>query len=186
MVWSYGGNFLYLKLLSWSRKKTTFDPSTLKDFPFFASFSLEQLQGIFGMWLRVFLLKADQVVLKQGEVCWCNIFNFERRRKDRGGDSAGTIYLLGEMGKGQVFGELALLRNEPSRVTVTTTMDSDLLVIDRAMILNMMRTVDPEQVLDIFLALNEQTRAATERGFQRGSGKADTWLHKWKRKNSVH
>ena len=50
--------------------------------------------------------------------------------RSKAGDSAGTVYTLGEMGKGQVFGELALLRREPSRVTVTTTMDSDLLAID--------------------------------------------------------
>ena len=44
------------------------------------------------------------------------------------------------------------------------------------MILNMMSSVDPEQILDIFLALNEHTRAATEHGFQGGFVKADIGL----------
>jgi signal transduction histidine kinase len=65
-----------------------------------------------------------------------------------------------------VFGELALLRGEPSRVTATTTRDSDLLAIDRAMLLTLMSSVEPEQFLNIFLSLNEQTRVAAERGFR--------------------
>ncbi len=95
-----------------------------------------------------------------------SILILKGRVKIEAGDGAGTVYMLGEMGKGQVFGELALLRHDPSRVTVTTTMDSDLLAITREMILNMVRTVEPEQILDIFLVLNEHTRAATERGFR--------------------
>lgn len=148
-----------------TKKKDTLDPSTLKDFSFFASFSFEQLQRIVDVAQRT-SLKADQVVLKQGERADAIYLILEGGVKIEGRDSAGAVYMLGEMGKGQVFGELALLRREPSRVTVTTSMDSDLLAIDRPMILNMMRNVDPEQILDVFLALNEHTRTAIERGFR--------------------
>ena len=147
------------------KKKNTFNPATLKDFPFFASFSSEQLQGIFDA-THTASLKAGQVVLKQGEGADAIYLILEGGIKIESSDSEGVVYMLGEMGMGQVFGELTLLRNEPSRVTVTTTMDSDLLAIDRPMILSMMRSVDPEQILDIFLALNEHTRAATEHGFR--------------------
>lgn len=147
------------------KKKNTFNSATLKDFPFFASFSSEQLQGIFDA-TQSASLKAGQVVLKQGESADAIYLILEGGIKIESSDSAGVVYMLGEMGKGQVFGELTLLRHEPSRVTVTTTMDSYLLAIDRPMILSMMRSVDPEQVLDIFLALNEHTRVATERGFR--------------------
>ncbi len=81
-------------------------------------------------------------------------------------DSTGSFHVYGEMGKGQVFGELALLRREPSRATATTTRDSELMVIDRAMILKLMRSVDPEPVLDFFLALDEQIRTAAEFAFR--------------------
>ncbi|MBV5350169.1 cyclic nucleotide-binding domain-containing protein, partial [bacterium] len=81
-------------------------------------------------------------------------------------DSVGTVYAYGQIENGQVFGELALLRGDPSRVTATTTRDSEFLVIDRAMLLILMRSFEPEQFLNIFLTLNEQTRIAAERGFR--------------------
>ncbi len=83
-----------------------------------------------------------------------------------GQDSAGIVYEYGEVGKGQALGELSLLRQEPSRVTATTITDSDLLVMDRTLILELIRAVDSKQVLDMFLALDEQTRTATELGFR--------------------
>jgi len=147
------------------KKKNSFSSSVLKDFPFFASFSLEQVQRIIDL-SRSVSLKPNQVVFRQGECADAVYLILEGGVKIEGGDSAGLVYMLGEMGKGQVFGELALLRREPSRVTVTTIVESDLLVIDQAMILDMIRSVDPEQVLDVFLVLNEQTRVATERGFK--------------------
>ena len=143
------------------RKKNIYNPSILNDFPFIASFSIEQLQRIFDVAQSV-SFKADQSVLKQGECSDAIYLILEGGVKIEVRDNAGTIYLLGEMGNGQVFGELALLRREPSCVTVTTTMASDLLVIDRAMILSMIRNFDPEQVLDIILVLN----AANESGFR--------------------
>lgn len=148
-----------------SKKKKLFNPSILKNFPIFASFSIEQLQGIVDAAHRT-SLKANQVVLKQGESADAMYLILEGGVKIEGNDSADTLHILGEMGNGQVVGELALLRHEPSRVTVTTTMASDFLVIDHAMILDIMRSVDLEQILDVFLVLNEQARAATERGFR--------------------
>jgi signal transduction histidine kinase len=147
------------------KKKNSFSPSALKDFPFFASFTLEQLQRIVDFAHGV-SLKTNQVVFRQGECADALYLILEGTVKIEGEDSAGLVYLFDEMGKGQVFGELSLLGREPSRVTVTATQDLDVLAIDRALIFDMMRNFDPEQVLNIFLVLNEQMRSAAERGFR--------------------
>jgi len=146
-------------------KKNSFNPSVLKDFPFFAPLSFEQVQRIVDM-AEGLSLKANQVILRQGEFADAMYLILEGGVKIEGEDGAGVVYVYGEVGKGQVFGELDLLRREPSRVTVTATQDLDLLIIDRALLLAMMQSVDPEQVLNIFLILNEQTRTASERGFK--------------------
>ncbi len=135
------------------------------DFSFYDSVSPDLLQDIAGMG-QVVSLKANQVVFKQGECVGAMFLILKGCVKLGGEDSTGTVYAYGQIEKGQVFGELALLRGEPSRVTATTTRDSELLAIDRAMLLTLMSSVEPEQFLNIFLSLNEQTRVAAERGFR--------------------
>jgi signal transduction histidine kinase len=157
--------FLMLETSVTAEKKISLNPSTLKGLSLFASFSLEQLQGIVDT-LRVISLKANRVVFRQGEAAGAMYLVLKGSVKVEGEDGSGTMYKYGDVGKGQIFGELSMLKQEPSRATVTTTRDSDMLVIDRAMLLQLMRSVTPEQVLDIFFALNEQTRAATELGFR--------------------
>jgi len=154
-----------LQTFTMVKKKNILNASAIKDFPFFASFSLEQLQGIINV-SRSISLKENHVVFRQGECAEAMYLILEGGVKIEGADSADTVYQLGELGVGQVFGDLALLRGDPSRVTVTTTTESDLLILDRALILDMMHGVEPERVLNIFLVLNEQTRASTERGFR--------------------
>jgi|JFJP01.1.fsa_nt_gi signal transduction histidine kinase len=154
-----------LQKFSMIEKKSLFTPSSLNDFPLFASFSPEQIQEIIGMAQGV-SLKANQIIFRQGECAEAMYLILKGGVKIQGEDSAGIIYKYGEMGKGQVFGELSLLRQEPSRVTVTTARDSELLVIDRAMLLSLIRSVDPEHILDVFLALDQHTRTATEIGFR--------------------
>jgi signal transduction histidine kinase len=164
-VFSFQWWFLMLETSVTTEKKISLNPSTLKGFSLFASFSLEQLQGIVDT-LRVISLKANRVVFRQGEAVGVMYLILKGGVKVEGEDGSGTMYKYGDVGKGQVFGELSMLKQEPSRATVTTTRDSDLLVIDRAMLLQLMRSVTPEQALDIFFALNEQTLAATELGFR--------------------
>jgi len=146
-------------------KKTSLTTSPLKDFSFFASFSSEQLQSVIGSG-QVIPLKVDQIVFKQGEGVGAIFLILKGGVKIEGEDSAGTVYTYGQMETGQVFGELSLLRGEPSRVTAITSQDSELLVIDRPMLLTLMSTVEPEQALNIFLALEEQTRTVIELGFR--------------------
>lgn len=146
-------------------KKNSLTTSPLMDYSFYDSFSPELLQNIVNMG-QVVSLKANQIVFKQGEYVGAMFLMLKGGVKLGGEDSAGTVYAYGQIERGQVFGELALLRGEPSRVTATTTQDSNLLAIDRAMLLRLMRSVEPEQFLNIFLTLNEQTRVAAERGFR--------------------
>jgi signal transduction histidine kinase len=146
-------------------KKNSLTTSPLRDFSFFLSFSPEQLQDIVGRG-KVVSLKANQVVFRQGECVGAMFLILNGGVKLGGEDSSGTVYAYGQIENGQVFGELALLRGDPSRVTATTTRDSEFLVIDRAMLLILMRRFEPENFLDIFLTLNEQTRIAAERGFR--------------------
>jgi signal transduction histidine kinase len=148
-----------------TNKKNSLTTSPLMDFSFYDSISPELLQKIVGLG-QVVSLKAKQVVFRQGECVGAMFLILKGGVKLGGEDSAGIDYAYGQIEKGQVFGELALLRGEPSRVTATTTRDSDLLAIDRPMLLKLMSSVEPEHFLSIFLTLNEQTRVAAERGFR--------------------
>ncbi len=154
-----------LKTFVMTDKKNSLTTSPLKDFSFFASFSPEQLRRVIGIG-QVVSLKANQVVFKQGECVGAIFLILKGSVKIEGEDSAGTVYAYGQIETGQVFGELALLRGESSRVTATTIRDSELLVIDRPMLLTMLRTVEPEQAINVFLALEEQTRNIIELGFR--------------------
>lgn len=147
------------------KTKNSLDLAVLKDFSFFASFFPEQLQNITHS-ARIVSLKMNQVVFRQGESVDAMYLILKGCVKVGGEDSSGTVYAYGEMKTGQVFGELSLLRGEPSRVTARTLTDSDLLVIDRAMLLALLGSADPGQSLDFFFALETQTRAATEFGFR--------------------
>ena len=146
-------------------KKNSLTTSPLKDYSFFVSFTPEQLHRIVSMG-QVVSLKANQVVFKQGECVGAMFLILKGGVKLGGEDSAGIVYAYGELEKGQVLGELGLLRGESSRITATTTRDSDLLVIDHSMLLKLIRSVESEQILNIFLILNEQTRTSAERGFR--------------------
>ena len=148
-----------------SDKKNSLTTSPLKDFSFFTTFSADQLRRVIDIG-QVVSLKTDNVVFRQGECVGAIYLILKGGVRIEGEDSAGTVYTYGQIEKGQVFGELSLLRGEPSRVTAITTRDSELLVIDRPMLLTLMHTFEPEQAINIFLALEEQTRTVIELGFR--------------------
>ena len=147
------------------KKKFSLHPDVLKGLPFFASFSLERLQEIIES-ARVVSPKANQVILRQGEHLDVMYLILEGSVKVQGQDSDGVTYQFGEIGKGYFLGEFASLQNEASRATFTTIEDSDLLAFDRAIMLDIIRRADPEQVLNIFSVLEGQNNAASERGFR--------------------
>ena len=146
-------------------KKISLQPAALKNIPFFTSFSSKQMEEILDA-TPIILFKTGQAILKQGMLSDCFYLVLEGSVKVQREDSAGSIYALGELGKGQVCGEISLLRGEPSSATVTAVMDSNLLAINRAVLLNIIHTAEPEQVLNIFFVLDDQTHAASIRGFR--------------------
>jgi len=137
----------------------------LKDFPFFALFSVDQINEVIES-ARLVSSQAGEILFSQGERANAMFLILEGSVKVTGKDDAGEVYSYGELGRGQFCGELGLLQNEPSRVTCVTTSDSELLAIYRTTLLGVIRRADPEQVLNFFLALNKQSNTASEIGFR--------------------
>jgi len=146
-------------------KHDLFAASELKDFSLFASFSLEQLEEILEL-ARGVSLRGGQVVFRQGERAGAMYLVVSGGVNIEGEDRSGIVYKYGEIGRGQAFGEVSLLREEPSRVTATTSCDSVLLAVDRALLLNMLHILSPEQALEVIFVLDAQARAAADLGFR--------------------
>lgn len=147
------------------KKKYILYSAALKNIPFLASLSSDQLQGIIDSTQQL-SFKKNQIIVRQDEHADAIYLILEGGLSISREDSSGAVNTLGRLEKGEVCGELALLSSEPSRVTVTAILDSELLMINHAAMMDIIRGADPEQVLNIFLALNEQTRTATERAFR--------------------
>ena len=59
-----------------------------------------------------------------------------------------------------------MLSKEPRQATVTVIKDTELLAIDRSMMLDIIRKSAPEEILEIFSVLSDQIRAANDREFK--------------------
>ncbi len=140
-------------------------PPQIQNVPFWDLFSPKQAREIFEALPRV-SFKAGEVILRQGILSDCFYLIAEGGVKVRLEDSSGVVYVLGELGRGSLCGELALLNGRPSRITATALMDSTLLAFNRAALTSVIRAVEPERVLNLFIELDEQIRAASERGFR--------------------
>jgi signal transduction histidine kinase len=154
-----------LEALTMVKRKNPFASSTLKDIPFFASFSPEQLQNIINS-ARIVSFKARQILFKQGENVNAIYVILQGGVKIEREDTSGETYALGELERGQVVGEVSTWNGDPSRATATVTMDTELLMIDRPAMLDVIRQSEPGQVLSMFLNLTAQTESAGERGFR--------------------
>jgi signal transduction histidine kinase len=139
--------------------------SELRKFSFLAPFSLEQLEEIAETAPKL-SLKRNAVVFRQGDHSAGMYLILAGGVKIEREDSDGGTICVGELSGYQVFGEFAILSREPHRVTVTTAEDSELLLIDRPMMLDIIQKSTPEQVLEIFSSLSDQMRAASEREFE--------------------
>ena len=146
------------------KKKQALNPEVLKKFAFFASFSMDQLEEIAESAPRV-SLKANTVVFRQGEHSETMYLILKGGVKIEREDIEGETISVGEFSENQVFGELAMLSLEPRQASVTTSADSEFLIIDRAMMLDIIRKSDPEEILEIFSVMSDQMRAANDRDF---------------------
>jgi signal transduction histidine kinase len=147
------------------QKKRALDPELLRKFSFFASFSLDHLEQIAETAPRV-SFKANTVVFRQGDRSTTMYLILNGSVKIEREDPDGESINVGQLGTHQIFGELAMLSEEPRQATVTALTDSEFLVIDRDMMINIIRKSNAEEILEVFSALSTQMRAANDREFQ--------------------
>jgi len=146
-------------------KKRVLNPEILRKFSFFASISRDQLEEIVKDALKV-SLKTNAVVFRQGEHSVTMFLILKGGVKIEREDEQGEIFSVGQLSEYQVFGELAMLSKEPRQATVTTIKDTELLAIDRSMMLNIIRNSKPEEIIEVFSVLSDQMRAANDREFK--------------------
>lgn len=148
-----------------ANKKRALNPEILKKFSFFASFSLEQLNEI-AISAPMVALKANAVVFRQGDLSATMYLILKGSVKIERDDGEGETINVGQLSAYQAFGELAMLSKEPRQATATVTKDAEFLVIDREMMLNIIRRSKPEEIIEIFSVLSDQVRAANDREFK--------------------
>lgn len=136
----------------------------LRNFPFLASFSMEQLDEIAVRSPRIFL-KEKSIVFGQGDLSATMYLILSGSVKIEREDYEGDTISVGQLSGFQTFGELAMLSREPRQATVTVTEDAEFLMIDRKMMLDIIRKAKPEEIMDVFSILGEQIRAANGREF---------------------
>ena len=141
------------------------NPEILRKFSFFASFSTDQLEEIIESAPKV-SLKANAIVFRQGERSVTMYLIIKGGVKIEREDEEGEIFSVGQLSEYQSFGELAMLSKEPRQATVTVIKDTELLAIDRSMMLDIIRKSAPEEILEIFSVLSDQIRAANDREFK--------------------
>ncbi len=144
-----------------SNEKSTFNFGVLKNSAFFAAFSEKQLMMISENAACVFV-HANSVIFRLGEYSAMMYLILNGRVKIERKDADGENMVVAELSDGRVFGEAALLSRGQRSATATALVDSELLVIDRDLMLEIIRNSSPEEIIEIFSALSEQARAANE------------------------
>ncbi len=146
-------------------KNGTLNPEILRKFSLFASFSNDQLEEIANTAATV-ALKTNVIVFRQGELSATMYLilkgNVKIERENEDGETINAVQLSAH----QIFGELAMLSREPRNTTVTVTKDAEFLVIDREMMLNIIRTSEPEEIIEIFSVLSDRVQAANDLEFK--------------------
>ena len=137
----------------------------LRQFSFLSPFSNEQLNHIAETAPR-FRCGADDIIFKIGDPSGAMYLILSGSVKIHRYDEKGEEIILGKADAGGVFGELALLSNEPRMASVTSTADSEFLVIDRSLLMSTISAASPESILHLFSVLSNQIRSVNEREFQ--------------------
>ena len=137
----------------------------LRQFSFLAPFSQEQLVRIADVAPRP-RYRANEVVFKIGDPSGAMYLILAGKVKIHRYDEKGEEIVLSNMNAGSVFGELALLSNEPRMASVTTLVDSEFLMIDRNLLLHTIAAASPDSILNLFSILSNQIRSVNEREFR--------------------
>jgi CRP-like cAMP-binding protein len=81
---------------------------------------------------------AGAVVIRQGDPA-ADLYLVESGRLEVRADTGGRNVALGQLGPGDFFGEMALLRNTPRSATVTARTDARLWTLSRAGLIDVIR-----------------------------------------------
>jgi signal transduction histidine kinase len=81
-------------------------------------------------------------------------------------DVEGEFISVGQLGANQVFGELAMLSEESRQATVTVTKDAEFLLIDRKLMLEIIRNSTPQEIIEVFSVLSGKIRESNDREFR--------------------
>ena len=137
----------------------------LRQFSFLAPFSNEQLEHIAEIAPR-FHYQADQTIFKIGDPSGAMYLILSGQVKIHRADEKGEEIILSNIDAGRVFGELALLSNEPRMASVTASVNSEFLVIDRNLLMDTIAAASPDAILQLFSILGNQLRSVNEREFR--------------------
>jgi signal transduction histidine kinase len=137
----------------------------LRQFSFLAPFSNEQLERIAEVAPRSHY-RTNEIVFKIGDPSGAMYLILSGKVKIHRYDERGEEIVLSNMDVGGVFGELALLSNEPRMASVTAVMDSEFLVINRNLLMHTIAAATPDSILKLFSILSNQLRTVNEREFR--------------------
>lgn len=137
----------------------------LRQFAFLSPFSNEQLERIAKIAPRSHY-KAGETILQIGDPSGAMYLTLAGKVKIFRSDEKGEEIVLRLLEAGGVFGELALLSNEPRMASASALEDCEFLVIDRNLLMDTIATASPDSILNLFAVLSNQIRSVNEREFR--------------------
>ena len=140
-------------------------PDLLKSFAFFAPFSDEQRIHI-ARYAAQEHIADNTLIFHAGERSDKMYLIIEGQVKITRNDEQSGEVVLGVLGVGQAFGELAMLTGEPRMASAATLAPCRFLIIDRALMAQVIMVGTPEDVLEMLGFFSQQIRATNEREFQ--------------------
>ncbi len=149
-----------------SNEKSTFNLDVLRRAPFFASFSEKQLTVISEMAAST-EVRAGAVIFRLGERSTAMYLILKGRVMAKYEDAGADAASVTELSECQVFGETAILGGGTHSTSVTALENSEILIIDYSLLLEIIRVSSPEEIVDFFTAMNRQAQATQEREFER-------------------
>ena len=135
-------------------KKRILTPEILRKSPFFESFSTDQLEKISERAPRL-LLTTNTPVFRQGERSASMYLILKGGVKIEREDEEGQIFSIREVCDHEIFGELAILIKKGRESTATTIRETELVEIDRPLMLEIIGKSNPEEILSLFSVLSE-------------------------------
>lgn len=137
----------------------------LRQFSFLTPFSSEQLARIAEIAPRL-RYAANETIFQIGDPSGAMYLILSGKVKIHRYDEKGEEIILSKIDAGSVFGELALLSNQPRMASVTAMVDSEFLVIDRNLLMDTIAQASPDAILNLFAVLSNQIRSVNEREFR--------------------